>query len=251
VQQPVRAKQSHSSTSHNSPQFSNLLGQTNPSFLQQNNSSAHEIGFSLNVAAINQSSFAPHSLDSLYVPANHSELWNGNIDTSLGFSSDWPIIDTTTSYLPFQSYMDQTSFDTPDLDTSQGLMLTPDDDPLFTPDLGAISSPSFTPEHSSNRNSSASPDNHSLLSGPSLDQGSPNCRPTSLKPTKSPKDDHSKVQKRTLNTLAARRYRQKRLDQMSELEAALKESNAERDVLKVRVARLEGEVDVLRGLLTK
>jgi len=147
--------------------------------------------------------------------------------------------------------MDQTSFDTPDLDTSQGLMLTPDDDPLFTPDLGAISSPSFTPEHSSNRNSSASPDNHSLLSGPSLDQGSPNCRPTSLKPTKSPKDDHSKVQKRTLNTLAARRYRQKRLDQMSELEAALKESNAERDVLKVRVARLEGEVDVLRGLLTK
>jgi hypothetical protein len=36
---------------------------------------------------------------------------------------------------------------------------------------------------------------------------------------------------------------------MSELEAVLKETQAERDALKVRVARLEGEVDVLRGLL--
>jgi hypothetical protein len=36
---------------------------------------------------------------------------------------------------------------------------------------------------------------------------------------------------------------------MSELETALKETQAERDALKVRVARLEGEVDVLRGLL--
>jgi len=35
---------------------------------------------------------------------------------------------------------------------------------------------------------------------------------------------------------------------MAELEAVLKETQAERDALKVRVARLEGEVDILKGL---
>ena len=57
------------------------------------------------------------------------------------------------------------------------------------------------------------------------------------------------VKKRTLNTLAARRYRQRRVDQVSGLEAALKETEAERDDLKTRVARLEGELDVLRRLM--
>lgn len=59
----------------------------------------------------------------------------------------------------------------------------------------------------------------------------------------------SRVKKRTLNTLAARRYRQKRVDQVSGLESALKETELERDALKVRVARLEGELEVLRGLV--
>ena len=59
----------------------------------------------------------------------------------------------------------------------------------------------------------------------------------------------SRIEKRRNNTLAARRYRQKRLDQMNELEAALKETQRERDALKVRVSRLEGETEVLRQLL--
>jgi len=49
--------------------------------------------------------------------------------------------------------------------------------------------------------------------------------------------------------MAARRYRQKRVDQMSGLEAQLKETQSERDDLKVRCARLEGEVETLRALL--
>jgi len=65
----------------------------------------------------------------------------------------------------------------------------------------------------------------------------------------SPTSPNSKVHKRTLNTLAARRYRQKRVDQMSELEQKLKESEKEKEELQMRVARLEGEVEVLRGLL--
>lgn len=38
---------------------------------------------------------------------------------------------------------------------------------------------------------------------------------------------------------------------MNELEVALKEVQAERDALKVKAAKLEGEVEVLRSLLRK
>ena len=62
-------------------------------------------------------------------------------------------------------------------------------------------------------------------------------------------NSEDKVTKRTMNTLAARRYRQKRVDQMSDLETALKETQSEREELKVRVARLEGELDALKSLL--
>ncbi|KAF2124940.1 hypothetical protein P153DRAFT_360585 [Dothidotthia symphoricarpi CBS 119687] len=59
----------------------------------------------------------------------------------------------------------------------------------------------------------------------------------------------TRVEKRKANTLAARRYRQKRVDQMSGLESELKDVKTERDDLKVRCARLEGEVETLRALL--
>jgi len=59
----------------------------------------------------------------------------------------------------------------------------------------------------------------------------------------------SRVEKRKQNTLAARRYRQKRVDQMKQLETALREVQVERDALKVRVARLEGETETLKQLL--
>ncbi|KAL1643028.1 hypothetical protein SLS61_009416 [Didymella pomorum] len=64
-----------------------------------------------------------------------------------------------------------------------------------------------------------------------------------------PTEPPSKVEKRKANTLAARRYRQKRVDQMSGLEAELKEVKADRDEWKVRCAKLEGEVEALRALL--
>jgi hypothetical protein len=61
--------------------------------------------------------------------------------------------------------------------------------------------------------------------------------------------ESARVEKRKANTLAARRYRQKRVDQMSSLEGELKDVKSERDDLKVRCARLEGEVETLRALL--
>lgn len=59
----------------------------------------------------------------------------------------------------------------------------------------------------------------------------------------------SAVRKRNLNTLAARRYRQKRIDETQSLADELKETQAERDVLKIHVARLESELKVLRETL--
>jgi len=71
----------------------------------------------------------------------------------------------------------------------------------------------------------------------------PYSSPEYLKPTK--------IQKRQLNTLAARRYRQKRVSLVQSLEAQLKAVQDERDALKVRVARLEGETDMLKELLRR
>nr|XP_036576585.1 L-amino acid oxidase [Colletotrichum truncatum]KAF6783360.1 L-amino acid oxidase [Colletotrichum truncatum] len=55
--------------------------------------------------------------------------------------------------------------------------------------------------------------------------------------------------KRQRNTIAARRYRQKGRDRITELEAALKEVTEERDQLRLQLARKEAEVDALRQLL--
>lgn len=88
--------------------------------------------------------------------------------------------------------------------------------------------------------SSSSPTDSSLAA-PSIPKA-----PYSVSP-KTTDPDSARIVKRTRNTLAARRYRQRRVDEMSDLEAALKETQAERDALKVRVARLEGELDALRG----
>ncbi|KAJ2906214.1 Cross-pathway control protein 1 [Zalerion maritima] len=58
-----------------------------------------------------------------------------------------------------------------------------------------------------------------------------------------------KVQKRQRNTLAARKYRQKRLDRIKELEDALETVSKERDDLKLKLARQEAESETLRGMM--
>ncbi|KAI5370029.1 Putative basic-leucine zipper domain-containing protein [Septoria linicola] len=60
-----------------------------------------------------------------------------------------------------------------------------------------------------------------------------------------------KVQKRKRNTEAARRYRQRKEDKTSELEAALKAMTQERDQLSLKLARAEAEAGVLRSLIGK
>ncbi|KAG0650271.1 hypothetical protein D0Z07_3063 [Hyphodiscus hymeniophilus] len=95
---------------------------------------------------------------------------------------------------------------------------------------------------------SVSPIDNSFTTSPETSSNIASKTPSKSSHSAKPSD---KVTKRTLNTLAARRYRQKRVDQMSELETVLKGTQSERDELKVRVARLEGELEALKGLLER
>ncbi|KAK2594484.1 hypothetical protein QQS21_007831 [Conoideocrella luteorostrata] len=64
-------------------------------------------------------------------------------------------------------------------------------------------------------------------------------------------EDAQTTIKRQRNTMAARKYRQKRLDKISDLEHALSEVSGERDELKLQLARREAEVEALREMLSK
>ncbi|KEY72393.1 hypothetical protein S7711_01062 [Stachybotrys chartarum IBT 7711] len=57
--------------------------------------------------------------------------------------------------------------------------------------------------------------------------------------------------KRARNKLAARKCRQKRLDRIAELEEALSSMTADRDGLRLQLARKEAEVDALREMFTR
>ncbi|KAL1386328.1 hypothetical protein HDK64DRAFT_275152 [Phyllosticta capitalensis] len=52
----------------------------------------------------------------------------------------------------------------------------------------------------------------------------------------------SLIEKRARNSVAARKCRQKKLDRIDMLEQALAAMTAERDELRVRMARMEGEM---------
>lgn len=68
----------------------------------------------------------------------------------------------------------------------------------------------------------------------------------SLTPTA---DDPVTVNKRQRNNEAARKYRQKRIDRITELEGELSAIKQERDDLRIRLARQEAEAAALRSML--
>lgn len=66
---------------------------------------------------------------------------------------------------------------------------------------------------------------------------------------RSPPVDPVTALKRQRNNVAARKYRQKRIDRISELEAELKDVKDERDDLRIKLARQEAEAAALRSML--
>ena len=65
----------------------------------------------------------------------------------------------------------------------------------------------------------------------------------------SPPVDPITANKRQRNNEAARKYRQKRIDRITELEAQLSDVKQERDDLRIRLARQEAEAAALRSML--
>jgi TolA-binding protein len=66
---------------------------------------------------------------------------------------------------------------------------------------------------------------------------------------RSPPVDPVTALKRQRNNVAARKYRQKRIDRISELESELDDMKQERDELRIRLARQEAETAALRSML--
>ncbi|EER29218.1 hypothetical protein D8B26_000504 [Coccidioides posadasii str. Silveira] len=101
------------------------------------------------------------------------------------------------------------------------------------------------------------PQHNSGSSTSSTTQSPPDCvSRTSSSRRKKPRLDSSDpadaaADRRRRNTLAARRFRQRQHDRISQLEQALEQVAKERDELKVQVAKWEGEATALRGMLGK
>lgn len=60
-----------------------------------------------------------------------------------------------------------------------------------------------------------------------------------------------KILRRQRNTIAARKYRQKKVDRISDLEKMLEDMTRERDELRLRLARQEAETEALRSVMRK
>ncbi|KAF2136431.1 uncharacterized protein K452DRAFT_130430 [Aplosporella prunicola CBS 121167] len=63
--------------------------------------------------------------------------------------------------------------------------------------------------------------------------------------------DADRALKRQRNNTAARKYRQKFVDRIAELEAVLAATAAERDALKLKLVGRDAEVEVLRGFVER
>jgi hypothetical protein len=97
----------------------------------------------------------------------------------------------------------------------------------------------------SKQSSTASP-----LGGPSYSISKSNSLQAELIDSKISNPDIIKL-RRQRNSAAARKYRQRRLDRIEELEQELQKTQAERDDLKVQVARWRGKAEALQSLVAR
>ncbi|KAI3300297.1 hypothetical protein DTO002I6_1020 [Penicillium roqueforti] len=182
------------------------------------------------------------SVDAL---THESALW---AEPDLSFADiDWDFVsvDVPTPYLP-----DHDGGDVPVMDLGYGGLSSFNS----LSDSGSIEhqhyiSTSLAPSSANSQDGHSHPSPISSLTAPvSTSLSSPS---TSQGDDTLTRVDSSRVEKRKLNTLAARRCRQRRVDRMKELEAELEKVRKERDDWRLRCSKLEGETDALKGLLTR
>ncbi|PWY93422.1 hypothetical protein BO94DRAFT_572873 [Aspergillus sclerotioniger CBS 115572] len=206
----------------------------------------------------------PHYSDPFYLPPEfHPIPQLAFSDFDLSSSAAFPPVDTSLFYespdtslpgsalssLSDSSYQDQIiGFDPscaplPPLIPVTAADPDPIDALLSSPDsLNLFQSPSVQ----------SAPANWTEFSEPSPPQMpavSNTASPLNLSRADTPKETPNRVKKRELNTMAARRYRQRRLDRMNQLEEELEAIKRERDELKMRVSKLEGETEALRSMV--
>ncbi|OTB04877.1 hypothetical protein M426DRAFT_320457 [Hypoxylon sp. CI-4A] len=118
----------------------------------------------------------------------------------------------------------------------------------FSPDLLFNQSPNIPAQLPPE--SEAGPSDRSM-SSPEMQAGSSTASQgqTPKSHRRSPPADPVTALKRQRNNVAARKYRQKRIDRISELEEELRGIKEERDDLRLRLARQEAETAALRSML--
>ncbi|VUC35877.1 unnamed protein product [Clonostachys rosea] len=113
--------------------------------------------------------------------------------------------------------------------------------------MSRISSNSPAHDAASNSNIDSSTGISPIESCTGSDKASSQKRPRADEPHVD--SDKSSI-KRQRNTIASRKYRQKRLDRLADLEKRLDLMTSERDSLRIKLARREAEVDALRNILS-
>lgn len=142
-------------------------------------------------------------------------------------------------------FSDLSSLTTPELNTNP----SPPSfhDPIFT---HTYSHNSHTPQHSQTSQPSTSSSTSPSTSTSNTPPSAPEPK-TGAGSRKRPRedDDSDAALKRHRNTLAARKYRQKRLDRIKELEDALEDMTKDRDELRIKLARQEAETEALKSMM--
>jgi len=150
---------------------------------------------------------------------------------------------SSSSPLPLSSLGVSTVLSTPALD----LELTPNSFILDNPALDAPGN--FFPDLG--QPSSTSQLHPGLSLGGAAKKGKKRGRPPANSPhgSQGEDDDEETVIKRQRNNIAAKKYRQKKIDRIEELEAEVDGVKKERDDLRIKLARQEAETAALREML--
>ncbi|KAK0655004.1 hypothetical protein B0T16DRAFT_314374 [Cercophora newfieldiana] len=140
-----------------------------------------------------------------------------------------------------------------DLDSVPELGTTPSSifDTTHPPSTGSGSPSSSSPEQD-HLHFSTEPTSAPVHAGLSLPKGQltkpKRGRPPASTRSASP-TDFDVIVKRQRNNVAAKKYRQKKIDRIQELEEEVDEVKKERDELRIRLARQEAETKALREML--
>jgi len=123
---------------------------------------------------------------------------------------------------------------------------------MISPPETTISKHTFPPAEYSNRPvKRARPTTNTLIAAQELrNNASPEYWDEQEPQSVEDSEEERKLEKRRRNTMAARRFRQRKQDHVVDLQEKLADVTRERDELRLKLAKWEGEVMALRKLLS-